>query len=108
MGIADDLYTGILTSGEATHVLLRDRTDPWFAALGRRVFHLGPERDRNVYRRRCDARRSVAEPADADFVLNTGPDDRTQPDRGRRLRGRCCTRAARPGCRWSAPTPTWR
>ena len=30
MGIADDLYTGILTSGEATHMALRDRSDPWF------------------------------------------------------------------------------
>src|ERR1700734_2122692 len=48
MGIEDDLYTGILTSGEATHLMLRDRTDPWFARLGDRVFHLGPDRDRNV------------------------------------------------------------
>src|SRR6266568_4906797 len=48
MGIADSLYTGILTSGEATWQLLRDRADPFFAGLGRRVFHLGPARDRNV------------------------------------------------------------
>src|SRR5581483_9797785 len=37
MGIADDLTTGCVTSGEATHVLLRDRTDAWFARLGDRV-----------------------------------------------------------------------
>ena len=48
MGIADHLYTGILTSGEATHMALRDRTDPWFAALGTRMLHLGPARDRNA------------------------------------------------------------
>ena len=68
MGIADDLYTGILTSGEATHIALRDRFGPaaapggerfgpgpapggdrWFALLGRRMYHLGPARDRNVF-----------------------------------------------------------
>ncbi|WP_291297547.1 TIGR01459 family HAD-type hydrolase [Elioraea sp.] len=73
MGIADDLYDGILTSGEATHLALRDRDDPWFAALGTRVFHLGPERDRNVIEGLPLTR--VGTPAEADFVLNTGPDD---------------------------------
>ena len=73
MGIADDLYTGILTSGEATHRMLRDRADPFFAGLGSRVFHLGPERDRNV----MDglALTPVTAPHEAEFVLNTGPDD---------------------------------
>ena len=73
MGIADSLYDGILTSGEAVHMALRDRTDPWFAALGERVFHLGPERDRNVIEGLPLVR--VAAPEAADFVLNTGPDD---------------------------------
>jgi HAD superfamily hydrolase (TIGR01459 family) len=73
MGIADELYTGILTSGEATHMMLRDRPDAFFAGLGPRVFHLGPERDRNVIEGL--ALRRVAGPAEADFVLNTGPDD---------------------------------
>jgi len=73
MGIADDLYSGILTSGEATHMALRDRTDPWFASLGRRLLHIGPARDRNVYEG-LDYE-VVSNPAEADFVLNTGPDD---------------------------------
>lgn len=73
MGIGDDLYHGILTSGEAVHRALRDRTDPWFAALGGRVFHLGPERDRNVIEGLPLER--VATPEAAEFVLNTGPDD---------------------------------
>ena len=77
MGIADDLYTGILTSGEATHIALRDRDDPWFAALGRRMYHLGPARDRNVFDTLdLDL---VERPQDADFVLNTGPDDLAGP-----------------------------
>ncbi len=80
MGIEDALYHGILTSGEASHGMLRTRgsagADPWFAALGSRVFHLGPERDRNV----LDGLNVVlSEVADADFVLNTGPDDHYAP-----------------------------
>ncbi len=72
MGIDDDLYTGCLTSGEATHLMLRERIDPWFARLGDRVFHLGPERDRNVMEGLPLTR--VARPAEATFVLNTGAD----------------------------------
>lgn len=77
MGIGPDLYSAILTSGEAVHLALRDRSDPWFAALGRCVFHLGPQRDRNV----LDGLdyTVVDKPAMADFVLNTGPDDHRGP-----------------------------
>ncbi len=77
MGIADDLYHGILTSGEATYIMLKQRTDPWYASLGTRVFHLGPERDKNV----MDGLglTEVTTPAEADFLLNTGPDDQRDP-----------------------------
>ena len=73
MGVSDGLYTGILTSGEAVWLSLHDRTDPWFARLGCRVYHLGPERDRGI----LDGLglESVPSPDAADFVLNTGPDD---------------------------------
>src|ERR1019366_3056463 len=74
MGIADDLYTGILTSGEATHNMLRDRTDPWFARLGNRVYHLGPERDRNIMENLPLTH--MDRPSAATFVLNTGADAR--------------------------------
>jgi HAD superfamily hydrolase (TIGR01459 family) len=77
MGIADALYDGIVTSGEVTHALLRDRRDPAVAALGRRLYHIGPERDRNVFDT-LDLE-SVTEPAAATFVLNTGPDDSRSP-----------------------------
>ncbi|MDA8252279.1 MAG: TIGR01459 family HAD-type hydrolase [Rhodospirillales bacterium] len=77
MGITADLYTGIVTSGEVTHALLRDRDLPAFAALGRRLYHIGPERDRNVFVGLDYV--DVARPADADFVLNTGPDDTRVP-----------------------------
>lgn len=77
MGVEDRLYSGIMTSGEATHLALAQRRDPWFAALGTRVFHLGPERDRNV----IDGLplTVVARPSEADFVVNTGPDDLAGP-----------------------------
>lgn len=77
MGIEDDYYTDILTSGEAVHRHLRDRPDEWWQGLGTRVFHLGPERDRNVLH--GIGLSGAATPAEADFLLNTGPDDQSDP-----------------------------
>jgi HAD superfamily hydrolase (TIGR01459 family) len=77
MGIADELYTGILTSGEAVRRALRTPPDAWWSALGDRVFHLGPERDRPVLEGLPLI--TVDTPAQADFVLNTGPDDHRNP-----------------------------
>ncbi|MCE2564468.1 TIGR01459 family HAD-type hydrolase [Komagataeibacter sp. FNDCF1] len=72
MGVSADLYDGIMTSGECTHRLLAARTDPWFARLGRRMIHLGPDRDVDIHAGLdVDV---VTDPAQADFVLNTGPD----------------------------------
>ena len=77
MGIADDLYTGLLTSGEAVHRHLRDRPDAWWSGLGSRVFHLGPTRDRNVLE---GLDLVITErPDQASCVLNTGPDDHRNP-----------------------------
>ncbi|MFL5289872.1 MAG: TIGR01459 family HAD-type hydrolase [Rhodopila sp.] len=77
MGIPDDLYTGILTSGEAVRQALRSPPDLWWAELGTRVYHLGPERDRPVFEGL--PLQIVDTPAKADFVLNTGPDDHRNP-----------------------------
>jgi HAD superfamily hydrolase (TIGR01459 family) len=77
MGIADDLYTDILTSGEAVRRALQNPPDLWWAELGQRVFHLGPERDRGVLDGLSFI--SVPSPAAANFVLNTGPDDHRNP-----------------------------
>ena len=73
MDISDHLYGGILTSGEAVRCALANPPDLWWAKLGRRVFHLGPERDRPVLEGL--AYQPVERPDEADFVLNTGPDD---------------------------------
>ncbi len=79
MGIPDDGYTDILTSGEAVRRALQQPPDLWWAELGQRAFHLGPERDRGVLEGLPLAR--VETPAEADFVLNTGPDDHRNPTR---------------------------
>ena len=73
LGVRDELYASILTSGEATWQALKDRRDPWFASLGTRVYHLGPDRDRNVMEGL--ELNLVARPQDAEFLVNTGPDD---------------------------------
>jgi HAD superfamily hydrolase (TIGR01459 family) len=77
MGIDDSLYTGILTSGEAVRRALIAPPDLWWAQLGSRVFHLGPERDRPVLNGLPLV--LAGTPEEADFVLNTGPDDHRNP-----------------------------
>jgi HAD superfamily hydrolase (TIGR01459 family) len=77
MGIDDELYTGILTSGEAVRHALQDPPDLWWTKLGVRVFHLGPDRDKPVFEGLPLT--VVGTPAEADFVLNTGPDDHRNP-----------------------------
>ena len=77
MGIEDALYTDLLTSGEAVRRALRNPPNLWWTELGPRVFHLGPARDLPVLEDLPLQR--VAGPDDADFVLNTGPDDHRNP-----------------------------
>ncbi len=71
MGLDRGLYGAVMSSGEAVHRALLARDDPFFAALGRRCLHIGPERDRNIFEG-LDLS-LAADPAAADFVLNTGP-----------------------------------
>ena len=77
MGIEDALYTDIMTSGEAVRRGLIDPPDAWWANLGRRMYHLGPERDRPVFEGLPIE--VVDRPSEADFMLNTGPDDHRNP-----------------------------
>src|SRR5215813_1979196 len=48
IGITPDLYDVLHSSGEETWRLLRERAGPAVAALGRRVFPIAPERDRDL------------------------------------------------------------
>jgi HAD superfamily hydrolase (TIGR01459 family) len=63
----------VLTSGEATRQALLSPPDDWFATIGPKVLHIGPERDRPTL---AGLPFEIADiPEEADFVLNTGPDD---------------------------------
>ena len=70
LGIAPALCDGVMSSGEATWQHLARRDDPWYRALGRRCHHMGPARDRGM-REGLDFD-FVDDPAQADFILNTG------------------------------------
>ncbi len=70
MGIPLDLLTAVMTSGEDAWQHLKQRDDPWYAKLGRKCFHLGPERDTGMLEGLDLA--VVHDMAQAEFVLNTG------------------------------------
>jgi HAD superfamily hydrolase (TIGR01459 family) len=71
IGVPEGLYHGVMSSGEEAWQHLAQRDDPFYAALGRRVLHIGSERDMEI-REGLDFD-FVETPADADFLLNTGP-----------------------------------
>jgi HAD superfamily hydrolase (TIGR01459 family) len=76
MGLDHGLYDGIMSSGEIAWMMLKDRRHPFFAPLGKRAVHIGPDRDLSVIEE--GVAELVTDPAEADFLLNTGPD----PERG--------------------------
>lgn len=71
MGVTPDLYDGIMTSGEATHLALQSR---YLEKWGRRCLHMGSRtRDASIYEG-LDIQ-IVDTPDEADFVLNSGIED---------------------------------
>ena len=74
LGIAPDLYDGLITSGEATWQALAERGDPVFAGLGRRCLLWSRDGDRSLVE--DQELEVVADVAEADFLLLGGiPDD---------------------------------
>ncbi len=71
MGIARDLYTDVLSSGELAWRALAARAEPDLAALGRRCVHIGPARDLGLFDGLGLER--IAAPEAGAFILNTGP-----------------------------------
>ncbi len=69
LGIAPSAYDHIVTSGDLVRDALMVRDDPFYAALGRDYYHLGPERDWGLMED-MDYRAVAFE--DASFVVNTG------------------------------------
>jgi len=71
MGVPEKFCRAIMSSGEATWAELKSRRDPWYARLGRKCLHFGPDRDLNMFEG-LDLER-VANIEDAGFIMNTGP-----------------------------------
>ena len=71
IGVPERLYHGVMSSGEEAWLHLKHRSEPFYAALGHRCLHIGSERDLEI-REGLDLA-FVDTPAEADFILNTGP-----------------------------------
>ena len=71
IGVPAGLYHGVMSSGEEAWLHLFRRDDPFYAALGRRCLQIGSDRDLEM-RNGLDLD-FVNTPAEADFILNTGP-----------------------------------
>lgn len=71
VGIPRALYHEVMSSGEDAWQALARRDEPFYAALGRRCYHIGPDRDDSM-RDGLDLE-VVDEPEQAEFILNTGP-----------------------------------
>ncbi|HEY1258215.1 MAG TPA: TIGR01459 family HAD-type hydrolase [Stellaceae bacterium] len=79
IGVPEDAYHAVMSSGEEAWRHLHDREDPFYASLGRRCLHIGSERDLEI--RDGLALDYVERAEEADFILNTGPagwDDRIE------------------------------
>ena len=71
IGVPRRLYHAVMSSGEEAWQHLRQRDEPFYAALGRRCLHICSERDLEM-REGLDLD-WVDAPVEADFILNTGP-----------------------------------
>jgi HAD superfamily hydrolase (TIGR01459 family) len=73
LGIAPAMIDGVVSSGEVTWRHLANPADDWYRRLGRRCFHLGPERDQGM--RDGLTYDFVGDMDEAEFILNTGAYD---------------------------------
>ena len=71
IGVPQRLYHGVMSSGEEAWQYLHRRDERFYAALGRCCLHIGSERDLEI--REGLGLVFVDTPAEADFILNTGP-----------------------------------
>jgi HAD superfamily hydrolase (TIGR01459 family) len=71
IGVPEDLYHHVMSSGEEAWLHLYRRDDPFYAALGQRCLHIGSERDMEI--REGLGLEFVETVEEAQFILNTGP-----------------------------------
>ena len=77
MGVGDELYDFLLTSGEEAWQGMKNRTDVWYSRLGRKVYHLGKggaDKDADM-RQGFIQTKFVDNLNEAEFVLLTGTVD---------------------------------
>ncbi|SOD96510.1 TIGR01459 family HAD-type hydrolase [Caenispirillum bisanense] len=72
MGIDRALYDQVLSSGEAVRMELERPRDPFYAGLGDTVYYLGRRGDESVLEG-LPPFRMVDDPAEASWILDTGP-----------------------------------
>jgi HAD superfamily hydrolase (TIGR01459 family) len=71
IGVPGDLYRAIHSSGEEVWQHLSRRDEPFYAALGKSCYLIGPERDAGMMDGLDLVR--AREVGEAEFILNTGP-----------------------------------
>lgn len=71
IGVPEDAYHHVMSSGEEAWQALSRREDRFYATLGRRCLHVCSDRDLEI--RDGLGLEFVADPEAADFILNTGP-----------------------------------
>lgn len=71
MGMPERHTRRILSSGEATFLDMKERTNPFYAGLGNACLHIGPDRDLGLFDGLGWTRAETAD--DAALILNTGP-----------------------------------
>ncbi|MEI9986707.1 MAG: TIGR01459 family HAD-type hydrolase [Aliidongia sp.] len=73
LGVPRPLFQAVMTSGEEVWLNLLHRTDPLYAVLGRHCLFIGSPRHRGMLE--GIGLVEAATPEEADFILDTGPDD---------------------------------
>jgi HAD superfamily hydrolase (TIGR01459 family) len=69
MGVVDDCYDALVTSGDATIHALNRREDAWHAAFGKRYFHIGANPNDELLRHIDGVETGIDA---ADYILVTG------------------------------------
>jgi HAD superfamily hydrolase (TIGR01459 family) len=71
IGVPQGLYHAVMSSGEEAWQYLKERSDPFYAGLGRKCLHICSDRDLEI---RVGLDLDYVESATAaEFILNTGP-----------------------------------
>jgi HAD superfamily hydrolase (TIGR01459 family) len=71
MGVPRDRYHAVMSSGEEAWQYLKRRDDPFYVGLGTSCLHICSDRDLEI--REGLGLSYVETPAEAEFILNTGP-----------------------------------